>query len=352
MNSIKLSWLLASVGLLFGCGSDSSSDEDTIVDTSEPSPTILSTYNFEIGGVQAGTDMVVDVGGQFEVGIDLGDTLRGSVMLSPAPSPKIELLSFVTEAGSTMTLTVAGTETELDGEFTVSVTSAIEGINTYFPLAGSLDVVTAADVATVVFTQGGFELSLNGGPATLFDVSNWEEFYEMLHDSQAETWQRRASLAGGTLALIIDHMRRIGELLGSLELTESPDPIVTSCDDFQGTPPVGVLSQGEHVLTRLGSGEDLSSGDVFNWAFTNCWSASSNTLIDNFLQMQNYIEVIDASNTLTQIGFGPDNNVTGGILHFDWSVAETEGNEGVYTIDPADRIVVNGGFSLLFTGQP
>lgn len=346
MNSIKVSWLLVSVGLLGGCGSDSSSDDETIVDTSEPPPTILSTYNFEIGGVQVGTDMVFDVGGQFEVGVDLGDTLRGSVMLSPAPPPTIELLSFDTAAGSTMTLTVAGTETELDGEFTVTVTSTVEGINTYLPLIGSLDVVTATDVATIVFTPGGIELSLNDGAATLYDLDG---FYALLDDTQADTWQRRASLAGGTMAFIIDHMRRIGELLGSLELTESPDPIVTSCDDFPGTPPVGVLSKGEHVLTRLGSGEDLSPGDVFDWTFTNCWFASSNTLIDNFLQMQNYIEVIDASNTLTQIGFGPDNNVTGGILHFDWTVAETKGNDGVYTIDPADRIVVNGGFSLLFT---
>jgi len=112
-----------------------------------------------------------------------------------------------------------------------------------------------------------------------------------------------------------------------------------------------VLLQGEHVLTRLGSGEDLSPGDIFDWTFTNCWFASSETLIDNFLQMQNYIEVIDSGNILTSIGFGPYNNMSGGVLYFDWSNAETDEDQGVYTINPDDRIVINGGFSMLFT-QP
>lgn len=78
--------------------------------------------------------------------------------------------------------------------------------------------------------------------------------------------------------------------------SRSATPIVTACNEFPGTPPAGVLLQGEHVLTRLRSGEDLSPADIF-----------------------------------------------------DWSVAETEEVEGVYTIDPDSRIEVNGGFSLLFT---
>ena len=89
-------------------------------------------------------------------------------------------------------------------------------------------------------------------------------------------------------------------------------------------------------------------GDVFDWTFTNCWFASSNVLIDNFIQLQNYIEVTDASNTLTRIGFGPDNNVSGGIVFFDWRLSETQEFGGVYTIDPADVVEVNGGFSLVF----
>ncbi|MEJ2361683.1 MAG: hypothetical protein P8Z75_09695 [Gammaproteobacteria bacterium] len=47
------------------------------------------------------------------------------------------------------------------------------------------------------------------------------------------------------------------------------------------------------------------------------------------MQMQNYIEVVDANNTLTRIGFGPDNNISGGVLYFDWTVAGTEEIDGV-----------------------
>jgi len=218
---------------------------------------------------------------------------------------------------------------------------------------GAFEVVTPTETVTVNMITSdlfpyGIEMSLNGAAATFFD---WYEYDSLLDDLQAETWQRRASVAAATFGSVVDRMFEIVGLLDSLEQTESADPIVSACDEFQGTPPAGVLLQGEHVLTRLGSGEDLSPGDVFDWRFTNCWFADSNSLIDNSMQMQNYVEVIDSSNTLTRIGFGPNDNVSGGVLYFDWRVAETLENQGVYTIDPARRIEVNGGYSAIFT-QP
>ena len=346
MKGMKLFWLVLSAGLLGGCGGGGG--DGVAVDTPDPPPTILSTYNFEIGGVQAGTDMTVDVGDQFQVRVDLGDTLRGSVNLQVNSPTDVSFLDFITDEGSTMTVTVAGTETSLDGEFTINVTSdVIAGLDEE-PTSGAFEVVTATDITTVTFVANGVELSLNGAAPISF---SWEDYDDLLDDAQAETWQRRSALAGGTFGFIFDRMFQIADLLDGLEQTESATPIVTACDEFPGTPPDGVLLQGEHVLTRLGSGADLTPGDVFDWTFTNCWFESSNSLIDNFLQMQNYIEVIDAGNTLTRIGFGPDNNVSGGVLYFDWTVAETEENQGVYTIDPEDEIVINGGFSMLFT-QP
>jgi hypothetical protein len=345
VKGMKLFWLVLSAGLLGGCGGGGGGEEAVVVETPDLPPTILSTYNFEIGGVQAGTDMTIDVGGQFQVGVDLGDTLRGSANLQVNSPTDVSFLDFVTDAGSTMTVTVAGTETSLDGEFTINVTSEVIADSYDEPTSGAFEVVTATEITTVTIVLYDVELSLNGAaPISL----SWEDYANLLDDAQADTWQRRASLAGGTFAFIFDRMFEIADLLDGLEQTESATPIVTACDEFPGTPPAGVLLQGEHVLTRLGSGEDLTPGDVFDWTFTNCWFASSNTLIDSFLQMQNYIEVIDSSNTLTRIGFGPDNNVSGGVLYFDWSVAETDENQGVYMIDPADRIEVNGGFSMIF----
>jgi hypothetical protein len=347
MKGMKLFYLALGAGLLISCGGGSGGGGDAVVDIPDLPPTILSSYNFEIGGVQAGTDMTVDVGGQFQVGVDLGNTLRGSVNLEVNSPTDVGFLEFVTDAGSTMSVTVARSGSNLDGEFTVNVTSELTASLDFAPI-GAFEVLTADDVVTVTFIPFGVELSLNGAePIALL----WEAYEDLLDDAEAETWQRQASLAGGTFAFIFDRVFEIADLLDGLEQTESATPIVTSCDEFQGTPPDGVLLQGEHVLTRLGSGEDLTPGDVFDWTFTNCWFASSNALIDNFLQMQNYIEVIDSGNTLTRIGFGPDNNISGGILYFDWSIAGTVENEGVYTINPADRIEVNGGFSMVFT-QP
>lgn len=349
MKGMKLFWLVLSAGLLGGCGGGGGGGGgDAVVEPTVPPPTILSTYNFEIGGVQAGTDMTVDVGGQFLVGVDLGDTLRGSLNLQVNSPTNIAFLDYVTDAGSTMIVTVAGTESDLDGEFTINVTSEVTAGIDDEPTSGAFEVVTTTEVTTVTAVPFGVELRLDGAAPISF---SWEDYDNLLDDAEAETWLRRASLAGGTLAFVFDRMFEIAELLDGLERTESATPVVTVCDEFPGTPPDGVLLQGENVLTRLGSGEDLSPGDIFDWTFTNCWFASSNALIDNFLQMQNYIEVIDTSNTLTRIGFGPDNNVSGGVLYFDWSVAETEENQGVYTIVPDDRIVVNGGFTMVFT-QP
>jgi len=321
-------------------------------------PILLSTCNFEIGGLGQGPDLIVDAGGQFELAVDFGDTLRGSVDQEPHWDPDVLFERFITDAGSTMDVTISRSQNALDGSFTISVTSDLFTLPAAFvfgsmPVAGTFEVVTSTETVTVHVVPGefapfGIEMSLNGGAAVPF---TFQEYVDLKDDPLAETWQRRASLAGAVYAFVFDRVFQIAELLDELESTESATPIVTACDEFQGTPPADVLLQGEHVLTRLGSEENLAPGDVFDWRFTNCWFADSNSLIDNSMQMQNYIEDINANNTMTRIGFGPENNISGGVLFFDWTVAETEEIDGVYTIDPDERVEVNGGFSIVLT-QP
>jgi hypothetical protein len=366
-EGIMKSRVLCSLGigavLLSGCSNSGGGDAGMVADTpdvlpvTEP-PIILSTYNFEIGGLGQGPDFFVDVGGQVEVAVDFGDTLRGKAALDESDPNRVLFDRFFTDAGSTMDVTVSRSQNALDGSFTINVTSDLFTWPTAFvfgsiPAGGTFEVVTPTEtvevhVVTADLFPVGIEMSLNGGAAVPF---TFQEYVDLKDDPLAETWQCRASLAGAVYALVFDRVFQIADLLDELEATESASSIVTACDELQGTPPADVLLQGEHVLTRLGSGEDLSPGDVFDWTFTNCWFADSNSLIDNFLQMQNYIEDINANNTLTRIGFGPDNNITGGVLFFDWTLAETEEIDGVYTIDPDDRIEINGGFSMVFT-QP
>jgi len=335
-----------------GCGGD---DGGMVFDTSNPPPIILPTYNFEIGGLSQGPDLFVDAGGQFEVAVDFGDTLRGSTDLLPDSVPNRVLFDrYTTDAGSTMDVTVSRSQTTLDGSFTINVTSDMYTFLaiTTRPTEGTFEVVTPTETVTVTVTTAdlfalGVEMSLNGGAGVPF---TWQEYEDLLDDPQADTWQRRASLAGAVYAFVFERVFEFADLLDELEITESIDPVVMPCDMFPGAPPAGVaIAQGENVLTRLGSGEDLMPGDVFDWTFTECWFADSNVLVNNSVQLQNYIEVIDESNTLRRIGFGPNDNVAGGIVFFDWRLAETQENNGVYTIDPADIIEVDGGFSMVFS---
>jgi len=360
--------ILCSLGistlLVTGCGGSGGDNAGIVVDTPDAppvieSPIILPMYNFEIGGVGQGPDLFVDVGGQFEAAVDFGDTLRGRapVDLNSWPYPLL-FDRFTTDAGSTMDVTISRSQSALDGSFTINVTSDLftwpaASVFGSIPVGGTFEVVTPTEtvevhVVTADLFAVGIEMSLNGGAGVPF---TFQEYLDLKDDPVAETWQRRASLAGAVYALVFDRVFQIANLLDELEATESATPIVTACDEFEGTPPANVLLQGEHVLTRLGSGEDLSPGDIFNSTFTNCWFADTNSLIDNFMRMQNYIEDINADNVLTRIGFGPDDNISGGVLYFDWTVAETEEIDGVYTIDPDERIEVNGGFSMVFT-QP
>ena len=353
MTSRVLCLLGISAALMTGCGDGG--DDGVVIGESSLPPIILPTYNFEIGGLGPAPDLLVDAGGQFEVAVDFGDTLRGSTDLQVLSDDEVYFERYTTDAGSTMDITVSRSQTTLDGSFTINVT---EDVNTHFglgtiPLSGAFEVVTPTETVTVTVATAdafpvGVEMSLNGGGAVSFA---WQEYEDLLDDPLAETWQRRASLAGAVYAFVFERVFEFADLLDELEVTESTNPVVRSCDMFQGAPPAGVaIAQGENVLTRLGSGEDLMPGDVFDWTFTECWFADSGVLVNNFVQLQNYIEEIDdASNTLRRIGFGPDNNVSGGVVFFDWRLAETQENNGVYTIDPADIIEVDGGFSMVFS---
>ena len=86
---------------------------------------------------------------------------------------------------------------------------------------------------------------------------------------------------------------------------------------------------------------------VFDWQFTDCWDEDSDELANGLIQFSNYVEDI-LSNTVNRIGFEPGGGMDGGVFFLDWTLSETELNQGVYTIDPANDIVLSGGFSMIF----
>lgn len=347
MKHAKHIWVGMAAALMFSCGGSGGND-GVLASGVEPPLTILPTYNFEIGEMLENIDFFVDVGDQLDITIEFGNTLFGSVDLNVISTSNVTFLSYVTDAGSNIRVTVRGAQTDLNGTYVLNVTSAVNASVGDSPTSGAIDVVAADETVSVSFTGNGVELSLDGAAAIPF---TWDEYQDLFDSPLAETWQRRASLAGATFGFIFDLMFEIADQLDELELTLTTNPTVETCDMFTNSPPLGVLAQGESVFTRLSSGDELSPGDTFDWQFTNCWDSSSYDLIDGGARFWNYIEEIDANNTLTRIGFAPVGNTYGGIDFFELRIAETEQNQGGFTIDSAAVITVRGGFWMLLS-QP
>ena len=307
-------------------------------------PTILTSYNFEIGATLPQGGLEVDAS-DFQVNVIFGNTILGSVDLDVGANSQVTFLSYVVDEGSTFDVIVSQSQTGLDGTFTVTMTAALNTEVGAPPTSGTFDVVAGAETATVNIVANGVELSLNGGAATFY---TWDDYDNMLGNPMAETWQQRAALAGNAMSFVFNLMFKVADKLDELDASVL-NPVATSCDMFDATPPDGVLAQGENVLTWLGPGDELIPGAEFEWDFTDCWYADESDLANGFIQFANYIEEIDANNRLTRIGFAPNNDVNGGIGFYGWTLSETNLDQGVYTIDPANDLTLNGEFSLVFS---
>ena len=114
---------------------------------------------------------------------------------------------------------------------------------------------------------------------------------------------------------------------------------------FTGTQPPMVLAQGQVTATWTGSGE-LMPGQDFTFDFDDCWLNdpfdNTDDLLNGVIRAESYIEDVDASNTITRVGFDS-------IRFVDYEIAETEEDMSVFTIDPSATTTVNGGFTLIFS---
>lgn len=331
---------------MWSCGGSGGGGDGQSPSGVEPPLTILPSYRFEIGEMLENIDFFIDVGGELDITIEFGNTLFGSVDLNVISTTNVTFLSYVTDAGSNIRVIVRGSQTDLNGVYVLNVTSAVNANVGANPTSGAFDVVAPNGTITASLTGTGVNLSLDGADAVPF---TWEEYEDLLDNPMAETWQRQASLAGATFGFIFDLAFEIAGQLDELESTLSTNPIVEICDMFPSSPPPGVLAQGESVFTNVSSGNELSLGDAFDWRFTNCWDSSTYDLIDGRAYFSNYVEEIDASNTLTRIGFAPVGNIYGGIDFFNLTISETEENQGIFTIDPEAVITVYGGFWMLLS---
>ena len=342
MKSRVLFLLGISAVLLTGCGSSGGDDEPGDV---EAPLVILDNYNFFLGNLNNGELLTADVGGEFTVTIDMDDgLLAGNLDIDVGADNTVTFLSYLLRAGNSFTLTVTSPEgSALDGTFRVSVMTDIEAAVGEPPTSG-LVMLSPPDVLefSVAILADGVELRSIAGT---FQYT-WEEFAALLEDEQAAAWMRHASLAVGVIEFLVEQFFNVADILDDLEQVTLNNPYVESCDMFTGSPPQGVLAQGELTVTWLGSGE-LSDGDDFTWAFNNCWSQGDGELLDGTVTLEDYTESVDFNTgVLFNIGFGGlGAGAPGGVI-FDLTFSETVEDQSVWTIPVDGAITVSGGFVL------
>lgn len=331
-----------------GGGGGGGDDGGGLVGDDDPGPvTILPTYNFLLTNLSSGELLTASLGSGLSVSIDIDGLLHNSVDLAVSASNEVTFLSYIGRAGSGFDLNVSSS-----GAFPAISPVAVlftQDIVVDFgspPSSGILDVVVPGETVTVTVTIDGVQLSLNGGEAVPY---SWDEFMNLIEDETQEDWVRRASLAVGAVEFTYELFFDVADILDDLELVVLSNPLVESCDMFTGTPPAGILAQGELTVTWTGSGE-LSPGDDFQWSFNQCWLDEPNDvtddLIDGTIMLQNYTETVDFNtNTLFEIGFGDLNGLPGVV--FDMTISETTETDGVFTIAPDDVITVTGGFAMI-----
>jgi hypothetical protein len=318
---------------------------DDAPDDVEAPLVILSNYNFFLGNLNNGDLLTANVGGEFTVTIDMDDgLLAGNVDLDVAADNSVTFLSYLLRAGNSFSLTVTSPEgSPLDGTFRVSFETDFEAAVGELPTTGTLRLSYPDSLPfSVIILADGVELNSLGGT---FQYT-WEEFAALLDDEAAAAWARHASLGFGVIEFLTEQFFNVADVLDGLEMVTLNNPYVEACDMFTSGPPQGVLAQGEFTITWLGSGE-LSDGDDFVWAFTNCWSQNDEELLDGTVTLEDYTESVDFNTgVLFNIGFGGLGAGEPGGVIFDLTFSETVEGQGVWTI-PADGVItVSGGFVL------
>ena len=339
---IYLALLLVACG---GSGSGGSSGSVNEPDDVEAPLVILENYNFFLGNLNNGELLTANVGGEFTVTIDIDGLLAGNLNLDVGANDTVTFLSYLLRADNLIRLTVASPEeSSLDHSFLLVVLADLEAAVGEAPTSGSFSVVDAGfQGAIVTILENGVQVDILDGMPIEY---TWDEFADLVDDELAEPWLRRASLAFGVIEFLVEQFFNVADILDDLEQVTLNNPYVEACDMFTGSPPQGVLAQGELTVTWLGSGE-LSDGDDFTWAFNNCWSQDDVELLDGTVTLEDYTESVDFNTgVLFNIGFGGLGAGSPGGVIFDLTFSETVEGQGVWTI-PADGVnTVSGGFVL------
>lgn len=257
------------------------------------------------------------------------------------------------------------------GSLTIQITTPYETTNNGTPDAGSLQIITGSDTIAIVVTKSphpGVNLSLNNGAA---EFLTWDNFRSLLGSAGAPLWQQQASLSSFIMDTILSQFFFSYDSITSIESNDTEleksltKSIEIPCDAFSkntppGNPPAGIPDMGLMTLLWTDSKADHQVGprDDFSWTFANCWENDPASKVDTLkvgsVRLLGFVEntmKLNGKDVFTSLGFIPSaDNKPGGIIYNDLNIYETrENSPGVFTIDAASRMVLNGGFSIILT---
>lgn len=312
--------------------------------------TILPSYGYQISAIPGVGPLIVNVpgpGGMLGVSVDFGNTLNGVVNINVDINNYISIIDYSLQSPSTMSVD-SDVGVAFLGAFNIEVIQDLQIPFDSPPTTGAFDVVTATETVTVDLVAGGVELAFGGAAPVFF---SWNDVENLIDDVQALEWQRRAALATQALWFVLDQVFGVTEAFNLIDDgLATVNPLVVACDAFTGAPPAGVINQGESTFTWMGTGSVPGAGDDFQWAFTDCWFDDAgdpvDTLLNGSIDLRDYVELVDAQSILISSGFNE-------VIFNNFEIADTvENPAGTFTIDPANRITITGGFDMAFVDIP
>jgi len=328
-------------------GSSGDGDDGFDGDVPEVPATILPAYNFEIGSTDSteNVPLTIGVGNVAVLEVSFGNTILGRIDLAVSDTGEVELLSTVTDAGSTFSLAATITELEpaLSAVAAVTVTQDISAFAFDEPGSGALEITTVPPTGTTTVTiLDTMQVQISnpvGEPSTY----GWDELGELLIASETPEYERVAALTALAYEFLFERVFEVADVLDELEAVALAGSIVEQCDMPRVPLPSDLLAEGQVALISTGP-------TVFVAEFLDCWAdAPFDTLLRGNIQLSNYTEEIDASNRLTRIGFGPNAGTRGGVDFIGFRIDEAAEVGGVFVLDPSSSVEVSGGFSLVFT---
>lgn len=234
------------------------------------------------------------------------------------------------------------------------------------PTEGEFDIRDQIEQALIRVSVTPTGVDLTYDPASVADdpLSSsvpWEVFDSLFEDESAQEYQRIAAFAYNVLRFLYEQG---GLVIDSLEYLSENDLLLEqnmsqfeSCDPYPyaATDPT-VSDPGETLMTWSDESFDgsLGPGDSFLVFYTECWVNEETDDFDQLyhgaVNLVNYVEVENAG-VVTRVGFEPFQTTSGGIDFDNFEIIETEtdANQQLVIIEQASKLILNGGFSMVFT---